>query len=125
MGGLSRLSQDTIKRYSASALAFASAPSQKAKAQQIPARCSERKLKGSEKWLENTKLLLVPVYCALLAAQRTGPQHPINSRLRKEHEESHPQQILMGQLLDPEFTLSPPQQVGSNACGCYITWSKS
>ena len=42
----------------------------------------------------------------------------------KEHEESHPQQV-MGQLLDPEFTLPPlsnfaEQPVGSKACGCYV-----
>ena len=81
-------------------------------------------------WLDSTKLLLVPVYSqfhwTLLAAQREGPQHPISWRrydsLSKEHEESHPQQILMGSLLDPDFSLPPlsnfaKQPVASNACG--------
>ena len=84
-------------------------------------------------WSQHCKLLLVPVYSqfhwTLLAAQRAGPGKPITWRrydsLSKEHEESHPQQIFMGQLLDPDFTLPPlsniaTQPVGSNACGCYV-----
>ena len=86
-----------------------------------------------QSWLQSTKLLLVPVYSqfhwTLLVAQRDGPGQPITWRrydsLSKEHEESHPQQILMGHLLDHQFTLPPlsniaTQPVGSNACGCYI-----
>ena len=84
-------------------------------------------------WTESTRLLLVPVYChfhwTLLVAQREGTGQPITWRrydsLSKEHEESHPQQILMGNLLDPQFILPPlsnsaKQPVGSNACGCYV-----
>ena len=84
-------------------------------------------------WSQQCKLLLVPVYSefhwTLLAAQRAGPGQPITWRrydsLSKEHEESHPQQILMGTLLDPDFNLPPlsniaTQPVGSNACGCYV-----
>ena len=84
-------------------------------------------------WTESTRLLLVPVYChfhwTLLVAQRKGTGQPITWRrygsLSKEHEESHPQQILMGNLLDPQFILPPrsnsaKQPVGSNACGCYV-----
>ena len=84
-------------------------------------------------WSQHCKLLLVPVYSqfhwTLLAAQRAGPGQPITWRrydsLSKEHEESHPQQILMGTLLDPDFNLPPlsniaTQPVGSNACGCYV-----
>ena len=84
-------------------------------------------------WFKHCKLLLVPVYSqfhwTLLAAQRAGPGQPITWRrydsLSKEHEESHPQQILMGTLLDPDLNLPPlsniaTQPVGSNACGCYV-----
>ena len=84
-------------------------------------------------WLESTKLLLVPVYSkfhwTLLAGQREEPQKPISWRrydsLSKEHEESHPQQIYMGELLDPHFSLPPlrniaKQPVKSNACGWYL-----
>ena len=84
-------------------------------------------------WTESTRLLLVPVYSQfhwiLLVAQREGAGQPITWRrydsLSKEHEESHPQQILMGNLLDPQFILPPlsnsaKQPVGSNACGCYV-----
>ena len=64
---------------------------------------------------------------ALVAAQRAGPQQLNTWRrydsLSKEHEESHPQQILMGELLDHDFlTFSniATQPVGSNASGCYM-----
>ena len=86
-----------------------------------------------QSWIESTRLLLVPVYShfhwTLLVAQREGTGQPITWRrydsLSKEHEESHPQQILMGNLLDPQFILPPlsnsaKQPVGSNACGCYV-----
>ena len=86
----------------------------------------------SNSWAQNTRLLFVPVYSqfhwTLLVAQRDLGQ-PITWRrydsLSKEHEESHPQQILMGSLLDPQFILPPlsnfaKQPKGSNACGCYV-----
>ena len=77
-------------------------------------------------WPQHCKLLLVPVHSqlhwTLLAAQRAGPGQPITWRrydsLSKEHEESHPQQIFMGQLLDLSNIATQP--VGSNACGCYV-----
>ena len=73
-------------------------------------------------WIESTRLLLVPVYSqfhwTLLVAQREGTGQPITWRrydsLSKEHEESHPQQILMGNLLDPQFIQA--------ACGQQCLW---
>ena len=86
-----------------------------------------------QSWSESTRLLLVPVHSqfhwTLPVAQREGTGQPITWRrydsFSKEHEESHPQQILMGNLLDPQFILPPlsnsaKQPVGSNACGCYV-----
>ncbi|CAK9011771.1 unnamed protein product [Durusdinium trenchii] len=80
-------------------------------------------------WLESTKVLLVPIYASfhwtLLVAKREGPQHPIAwtryDSLSQEHAESHPVQLRMGKLLDPQFELPPlknvaKQPIGSNAC---------
>ena len=97
--------------------------------------CFKEGIKKS--WSGHCKLLLVPVYSqfhwTLLAAQGAGPGQPTRryDSLSKEHEESHPQQILIGRLLDPDFTLHPSATLPLSlwaamlvAAMCSITWSK-
>ena len=65
-----------------------------------------------QSWIESTRLLLVPVYSHFhwtwLVAPREGIGQPITWRrydsLSKEHEESHPQKILMINYNDPTAT---------------------
>ena len=81
----------------------------------------------------STKLLLVPVYAhfhwTLLVAERMNSEAPWVWRrydsLSQEHAESHPVQLKIGNLIDPEFQLPvlsnvAKQPVGSNACGNYV-----
>ena len=79
------------------------------------------------------RLLFVPVHAhfhwTLLVARRDSDEATLSwsrfDTLSQEHEESHAAQVLLGSMVDPQFTLPPlsnvaRQPVGSNACGGFI-----